>query len=453
MLNNSEHERLTDVRGGTPMGDLLRRYWMPIAATAELDDSPTKPVRLLGEDLVLYKDGGGTYGLIERSCPHRGADLAHGMVDQCGLRCNYHGWSFNESGQCIAQPFEERAHPGFKERIRVKAYPVRANAGLLWAYLGPPPAPLVPNWRNFYKKGYKHVCFARVPCNWLQMMENTFDQLHNEWMHDKWSFYIRDGAVPADRWELKDVIHREFDYGWTAEVQYVGHDDVFPDRVILWPNYSFIHLFEWYVPIDNETTLMVLWHNVPFRAPEPFTQERIPYWTGLITEPGTDRLLTRPPRNQDILVWIGQGRVVDRTREHLGTSDLGIIAFRKKLFEQIAVITNGGEPKAVVRDASKYLLMLPEPVPPGPARDGVPGAIVTPADFRTVGYLAGFPDQIAREIARLSTERGEHAVRARELKDAGWKFGGASFNRDRHLAALTHHGLATGEHASPVGEK
>jgi hypothetical protein len=116
------------------------------------------------------------------------------------------------------------------------------------------------------------------------------------------------------------------------------------------------------------------------------------------------------------------------------------------------VVEDGGEPKAVVRDASKYLLMLPEPVPPGPARDGLPGAIVTPADFRTIGYLAGFPDEIAVDIARLSAERGEHGIRARELKDAGWKFGGSRYNRDRHLSALKHHGLSDSAKASTVIE-
>lgn len=443
MLSSADQSRLTQVAKGTPMGELLRRYWMPIAAVAELDDSPTKAVRLLGEDLVLYKDGRGQYGLIERRCPHRGADLALGMIDECGLRCNYHGWLFNEDGRCTAQPYEERARPEarFKDRIRITSYPVKANAGLLWAYLGPAPAPLIPNWRNFYKKGFKHVCMAHVPCNWLQMMENSFDQVHNEWMHDKWSFYLRDGAVPADRWEIRNVSHREFDYGWLAEVEYVGHQDIFPDRVILWPNANFIHLFEWYVPIDEHNTLFILWHNVPFRAEAPFTQQRIPYWTGLITEPGTGRFLTRPPRNQDVMVWIGQGGITDRASEHLGASDTGVIAFRKKLVDQMKVVESGDEPKAIVRDPDKFFVMLPEPVPTGPKRDGLPGAIVTSADFRTIGYLAGFPQEISAEIARLSAERGEHALRARELREAGWTLGGAHFNRERHLASLSAHGL------------
>src|SRR6185503_4672919 len=134
MLSKEENARLTQVGPGTPMGELLRRYWMPIAPVAELDDSPTKPIRLMGEDLVLYKDRSGQYGLIDRRCPHRGADLSHGMVEQCGLRCNYHGWHFNEEGECLGQPYEDtgNARRPFKDRIQLKSYPVQANAGLLW---------------------------------------------------------------------------------------------------------------------------------------------------------------------------------------------------------------------------------------------------------------------------------------------------------------------------------
>ena len=107
MLSDERNRLLTEVGPGTKMGELLRCYWQPIAAVAELDDHPTKPVRLFGEDLVLYKDLSGSYGLLERHCPHRSADLSYGIVEQCGLRCNYHGWMFDETGACREQPFED----------------------------------------------------------------------------------------------------------------------------------------------------------------------------------------------------------------------------------------------------------------------------------------------------------------------------------------------------------
>ncbi|RYH42592.1 MAG: aromatic ring-hydroxylating dioxygenase subunit alpha, partial [Alcaligenaceae bacterium] len=105
MLSEEKNRLLTQVGPGTPMGKLLRRYWMPVAGVSEFDNRSTKPLRLMGEDLVLYKDLSGTFGLVDRRCAHRRADLAYGMVEQCGLRCNYHGWRFDENGKCLEQPF------------------------------------------------------------------------------------------------------------------------------------------------------------------------------------------------------------------------------------------------------------------------------------------------------------------------------------------------------------
>src|SRR5215475_13813300 len=130
------------------MGELLRRYWMPSGGASELDKNPIKPIRLMGEDLVLYKDQSGRFGLLDRHCPHRRADLTYGFVEERGLRCNYHGWLWDNDGRCLHQPYEETRHPEsrFKDTVRIKSYPVQEKAGLLWAYLGPDPAPLVPDW-------------------------------------------------------------------------------------------------------------------------------------------------------------------------------------------------------------------------------------------------------------------------------------------------------------------
>lgn len=435
------------------MGDLLRRYWMPIAATAEIDERASKPIRLLGEDLVLYKDKGGRYGLVGRRCPHRGTDLALAMIEECGLRCAYHGWLFNELGRCVAQPFEDAAAGArmhLKDRISITAYPVVANAGLLWAYLGPPPAPFVPNWRNFHKKGYRHICFVELACNWLQVMENAFDQVHNEWMHDKWSYYLRDGSVPPDRWHIRRIMHREFEFGWTAEVEYEGRPGTLPDRLILWPNYSsFGTMFEWVVPLDDAHTLLIYQHCTRFYTDAPFRQERIPYWTGTFAGASGDRGQPIPPRNQDFLVWCSQGTVADRTQEHLGRSDAGVALFRNKLMQQMNLVAAGVEPKAIVRDPQKFFLMLPESVPSGPERDGLPGALRSPADIRTVAYACGFPEEIQTELSRLSTERGEYARLAQLLKSAGWKVGGRELTPERHFAALKRCGLVDYDKSTP----
>ena len=163
MLTPAQNERLVRVGPGTPMGDLLRRYWMPIAGVSEFDPARTKPIRLMGEDLVLYKDLSGTYGLVQRQCPHRRADLSFGMVEAQGLRCSYHGWQFNHQGACIHQPFEDTAHPerDAKARVKLTAYPVQAKGGMLWAYMGPQPAPLLPDWEAFsWDNGFTQVVLA-----------------------------------------------------------------------------------------------------------------------------------------------------------------------------------------------------------------------------------------------------------------------------------------------------
>src|SRR5512139_785686 len=112
MLNRDDAKTLSQVGAGAPIGELLRRYWMPIAAVDELAERPIRSVRVLGEDLVLYRDKRGTYGLLERRCPHRQFDLSYGMIEECGIRCSYHGWRFDEVGRCLEQPFEETVTPG-----------------------------------------------------------------------------------------------------------------------------------------------------------------------------------------------------------------------------------------------------------------------------------------------------------------------------------------------------
>ncbi len=184
----SRWDGLTATGAGTRMGKLLRRYWWPIAGASELDHAATKPVRLLGEDLVLFKDLSGGYGLLDRHCRHRRADLTYGYVEQCGLRCNYHGWLYGADGRCLEQPYEDAAHPEtrFKDEVRIKAYPVEERGGMLWAYLGPEPRPLVPNWEFFtWKNGFHQIVLADIPCNWFQCQENSIDPVHFEWTHSQ----------------------------------------------------------------------------------------------------------------------------------------------------------------------------------------------------------------------------------------------------------------------------
>ena len=144
MLTKEQNDRLTQVGPGTPMGELMRRYWQPIAGVAELKKEPTKAIRLLGEDLVLYRDQRGQLGLIEASCAHRRVNLLFGIPEEKGLRCPYHGWLYDETGQCLEMPAEP-PEPTFASRVQLKSYPVQVLGGLVFAYLGPQPGPMVPN--------------------------------------------------------------------------------------------------------------------------------------------------------------------------------------------------------------------------------------------------------------------------------------------------------------------
>jgi 5,5'-dehydrodivanillate O-demethylase len=341
------------------MGELLRRYWMPIAGVTEFENQTIKPVRLMGEDLTLYKDLNGTFGLVDRHCPHRRADLSYGFVEQCGLRCNYHGWLFDEKGWCAEQPFEDMAAPGarFKDKVVVKAYPVEIRAGLIWAYLGPQPAPLVPNWEPFtWKNGFVQIVFADVPCNWLQCQENSVDPVHFEWMHMNWSVRLHDQLGPYSPRHLR-LEFEEFDYGIVYRRIREGMSESDPmwkvGRVCLWPNALFPgDHFEWRVPVDDERTLSVTWafSRVP-KEREPYVQERIPAWRGPVSE-ATGRWVTSHIMNQDFVAWVGQGTIADRTKEHLGTSDRGVLMLRKRFLSDLDAIARGEDPKAVIRDAA-----------------------------------------------------------------------------------------------------
>ena len=263
MLSADDARALAAVGAGSPIGELLRRYWMPIAAVAELDERPVRAVRLLGEDLVLYRDGSGTYGLLDRRCPHRQFDLSYGMVESCGLRCSYHGWRFDQTGQCLEQPFEQAVKPQstFKDRIRTRSFPVQEKAGLLWAWLGPEPAGLLPDWAGFHSPGFSVLSFLHLPCNWVQVMEGFYDPVHIEWLHDRWSYRLHGREVPARRPRHKAFRWLDFEHGVVFQRQFEGSEKWLADRTVMFPNIDGAGGQGWYLtwvgPIDDSHTVMV----------------------------------------------------------------------------------------------------------------------------------------------------------------------------------------------------
>ena len=372
MLSREDAKQLAEVGAGSTIGNLLRRYWMPIAGVAELDEKPIRPVRVLGEDLVLYRDRAGTYGLLHRWCPHRRFDLSYGMVEERGLRCSYHGWRFSEAGRCLEQPFEETVHPEstFKDHIQTTAYPVQAKAGLLWAYLGPEPASLLPDWAGFYSPGVTVVALLHLPCNWLQVMEGFYDPVHVEWLHDRWSYRLNDREIPSRRPRHTAFRWLDFEYGVIFQRKLEGSDKWLADRTVLFPNVDGAGGQGWYltwvVPVDDLHTIMVYrltitsWKTPygqvmipPKRAAQ---QERVPAYrryARLDPEGGPTRDFGTHLVSQDYASWLGPGALLDRTREHLGETDRGIIMFRQKLLEQAKIVAVGGDPQGVIRDPEK----------------------------------------------------------------------------------------------------
>lgn len=184
MMSAEQNDLLTRVEGDRPAGALLRRYWQPAALVDELPaERPIRNVRLFGEDLVLFRDEAGSYGLIDRHCPHRGADLCFGRLEDGGLRCPFHGWLFGADGQCLEMPAEP-ADSNFHKKIRTTAYPCVERSGIIFTYMGPGDPPALPDFDCFIAPDdYTFAFKGLIECNWLQAVEVGIDPAHASYLH------------------------------------------------------------------------------------------------------------------------------------------------------------------------------------------------------------------------------------------------------------------------------
>jgi 5,5'-dehydrodivanillate O-demethylase len=358
------------------MGELMRRYWQPIAASVELDDDPVKHVTLLGESLVLYRDRKGRLGLIDETCPHRRMSMLYGVPEEEGLRCAYHGWMFNKTGQCIEMP-AEAPDSTFPRKVKVTAYPVEELCGLIFAYLGPEPAPLLPRWDMYvWNHVLRDIGSTIIPCNWLQIMENSLDPVHVEWLHGRFSDYVlerlgrpdlkrkfyRPGGAVAGRLAHEKIGFDAFEHGIIKRRVVEGRSEQDPEwrigHPVLFPNILRVGSnFQYRVPVDDTHTLHV-WFTAYPQAPgsEVPKQEKIPFYK--VPLPTDERGLADwefldNNSGQDIMAWITQGPIADRSLERLGESDKGIILYRRMLRQQLAIVEAGGEPMNVFRDPDK----------------------------------------------------------------------------------------------------
>lgn len=360
MLNREQQERLTRVGPGTPMGDLLRRYWHPVSGSVELLPGTAREVRLLGEDLALFRQPDGKAGLVQRNCPHRGASLGYGLVSRTGLACPYHGWTFDGSGACLDIP-SEPDNPRLRERAAITAYPVEELGGLVFAYLGPAPAPLLPRYDLFVRDNcLRDIGRAELPCNWLQIMENSVDPVHVEYLHGR-HLAAQRGDTPDAGYNKKHmkIGFDVFDYGIIKrrvvaggserdEDWRVGHPLVFP--LTLRVGAQGQHRFQIRVPVDDVTT-MHYWYSC-YLPPEGVgapPQENIPlYEVPWQNADGSHR--TDFVDGGDIMTWVTQGAIADRTREMLVGSDRGIVLLRQLLLQQLERVEAGRDPMGVIRD-------------------------------------------------------------------------------------------------------
>jgi 5,5'-dehydrodivanillate O-demethylase len=373
MIDENDNARLTSVMAGTPAGELLRRYWYPIATASEMKDAWTKRVRLLGEDLVLYRDRSGRFGLIGEFCPHRRASLAYGIPADDGIRCPYHGWKFDANGSCLEQPNEPEGST-FKDKVGLPGYCVGELGGLIWGYLGPQPAPEIPKLDGFVvEPAIRAVGRTLVPCNWLQIMENSCDPVHTEWLHGHLQEFVeeqRDGIKPSFAISRHHVAiaFEEFEFGLYKRRLYegqsedaddwkVGHPVFFPATLAVGSKRagSRTYSFQIRVPVDDTTT-MHYWYNaytvhpdVPI--PPHMLDGVIQYEVPCRTDDGGFRLDLLDA--QDVMAWVTQGPIAKRELEKLGTTDRGVILFRKMLDREIEKVASGRDPMGVIRDPAQ----------------------------------------------------------------------------------------------------
>ncbi len=370
MMSQEQNDRLTRVGPDTPMGRLLRRYWQPVGTVLDMDKEPVQQIRILGEDLTLYRSRTGDYGLVAERCPHRLVSLEYGIPDALGLRCPYHGWLFDKTGACLEMPYDDRINPEskYKDRIKIKAYPVENLNGLLFAYMGPQPAPLLPRWDVLVQDGFDSgIQIHNLPCNWLQCMDNAADPMHFEYLHAELGNYTleRMGKPPAMTRRAHVAIEFDlFKYGMMKRRLLEGEsedvDDWTTGHPLLFPNILAVGGADWptlqyRVPVDDENTIQFAFRTIrrkPGAEPKPQTIVH----SKLFDDNG--KIVADNIPAQDMLAWVMQGKICDRTQENLAASDRGVMLYHRMLQEEMARAERGEDPMGVIRDRSENEPMI-----------------------------------------------------------------------------------------------
>lgn len=397
MLKPEDNERLVRVGRGKPVGELFRRYWIPALLSSEVADvdGPPLRVRLLGEDLIAFRDTSGRVGLVDAFCPHRRAPLFFGRNEECGIRCAYHGWKFDVHGNCLDTP-SEPADSALKSRIKITAYPTLDRGGIIWAFLGPPaqvPPPPDYEWTRA-PATHRHVSKTFEHCNYLQALEGGLDTSHSSFVHNN---NIRRADLRTHDRAPRIEVERT-DYGYTySSTRHYGEGKryvrvyhyVMPSQQMRGGMIASDgkrhevpkldgHIW---VPIDDEHTYVYNW-ACGYDESAPLTKEYMAEWESFAGRgendliPGTfrlkrnisndylvDRSLQKSStftgitglNTQDFALQEGMGPIVDRSKEHLGASDKAIVALRRLLLEATYAVERGERPRGTNPEAYRNI--------------------------------------------------------------------------------------------------
>ncbi|MCS6931110.1 MAG: aromatic ring-hydroxylating dioxygenase subunit alpha [Acetobacteraceae bacterium] len=404
MLSREQNERITRVGPGTPCGALLRRYWQPIALAEELEGPrPVRPVRALGQDLVLFRDEAGRLGLLDRDCPHRNADLAYGRLEDGGLRCPFHGWLFDVQGRCLETPAEPEGST-LCTRIRQRSYPVLERSGIVFAYLGEGAPPALPAFDCFVAPPTHTFAFkGLIECNWLQALEVGIDPAHASFLHrffedeDTTASYGRQFRSASDGSDLPmTYVLREFprprieveptEYGLRiAALRQINEATThvrvtnlyFPQAFVI-PMSAEMTITQWHIPVDDTRCYWIAIftsfgapvdraamraqrlesYSLPDYLPKRNRRNDYGY------DPEEQKRATYTGMGHDINVhdqWAveSQGPIQDRTREHLASSDKAIAANRRLLMRAIAAVEEGRDPPLMLDEEAARRLTGP----------------------------------------------------------------------------------------------
>ncbi len=356
MLTQEQNEYFVRVGQGTPMGELLRRYWHAVAPWDVLEESPTHFTRVLGEDLVLFKDLSGRVGLLADHCSHRGASLLYGRVEERGISCAYHGWLYDCDGNILETPPER--NDAIMRSVKHTAYPVQKSAGLYWAYLGPQPAPVLHTFDLWARKDGRRrvVVTQQLDCNWFQVIENMTDVWHSAILHQDSQGHTQPNTTRGTIDEIDHIECWATSYGIMKRHYY--KDGRTREHPMLFPNILEVqNCHQINVPVDDTHTNRYRLYFDP--TPDD----------SIVEDEGDVPVIYESPRkdppdgihpftkfkweindHQDAMAWETQGLIANRGTEHLASSDRWIVWMRDLFKENAERVRQGQDPLGVSRD-------------------------------------------------------------------------------------------------------